>query len=983
MTRGIALLLTVLTGFSGLVYEVAWQKYLATLLGSHSEATAAVLGIFLGGLSLGYSVFGRATRRRLERAAAAGRPPKLLRFYGVVEAGIGVFALAFPALFWLAQAVSFRVPAGPAGVGFAIDVLLTALLIGPPTVLMGGTIPILTQALARGLADATRFHALVYAFNTVGAFAGALCAGFYLVPVWGLEAVVRGVGLVNLFAGVTFLLLDRSARSAPLEESAPGAAAGAPAGAGAPPAFAAYAAVALLSGFAMMCVQTVLNRIGALAFGASQFTFSMVVAAFVLCIALGSLLVSALSSIRPAYLVVSQWLLVIYLCFLYRSLPDAPYWAHALRALFRDQPEGLYPYHLLAFAGFLAVFAIPIGIAGATLPLLFHHLRKEVADLGGVAGRLYSFNTVGSLLGALLGGYALLVWLDLHHVYRLAVTALAVGAAILSVLALRLPAWAVVAGVVPLLAAVALEPAWDPSRVSRELFRERAPIPATFSGPMRFFATRPARPIPFYDDDPAATVAVLDTRNGEALTDRAILLNGKIDGSLRIDYVTMSLAALLPALFAEQCERAFVIGFGTGVTVGELASLDCTREVVVGEISAAVIRAAPLFDHGNQAASKSPKVRFVRGDAYRTLLRTDGTYDVVASEPSNPWVVGVENLYSREFLEAARSRLSPGGVFAQWIHLYEIDDESVALVLRTYRSVFEQVAVWYGAGPDLLLLGFRDPQRPLDLDRLEQRATRADFAAALHRTGIPGLPALLSHEILPLGVVHALPLPGDVHTLLHPVLSYRAARAFFQGGGASLPRSWSAPASVIGARNSLLGRLRARAGGRLSHPEWSSLAAEPCARGRSCTTLLARWRHEDPASAALAEAIATTRQDPALVAELSELFDLRPLGDRVITPEQAQRATDLFMAYYEHGVPFSPDALQNRWLACRAREGDGRCILGVARASAHFGDLPRARQALAALRDALASGRIGNVSGREIANLEMLLARHAGPAGAR
>ena len=171
MFRAVALLLTALTGFSGLVYEVGWQKYLATLLGSHSEATATVLAIFLGGLSLGYELFGRATRRMVARAEESGSPPRLLLFYGAVEAGIGAYVVFFPTFFEWIRALSYSFPHGGTGLGFAVDVALSAVLIGPPSVLMGGTIPVLTQALARSLADATRFHALVYAFNTLGAFA--------------------------------------------------------------------------------------------------------------------------------------------------------------------------------------------------------------------------------------------------------------------------------------------------------------------------------------------------------------------------------------------------------------------------------------------------------------------------------------------------------------------------------------------------------------------------------------------------------------------------------------------------------------------------------------------------------------------------------------------------------------------------------------------------------------------------------------------
>src|SRR5262245_32953870 len=328
MIRLAALGLTVLTGFSALVYEVAWQKYLAILLGSHAEATAAVLAIFLGCLSLGYSVFGRATRRLVLRSRGRGSPPRLLSAYGLVEMGIGVYALLFPLLFGAAQAVSLWVPRGSAALGFAFDTALATGLIGPPAVLMGATIPILTLALAGGLAGATRVHAWIYGFNSIGAFAGALAGGFFLVPRLGLDGVMSAMAGVNLFAGAAFLGLDRRPQRIAPDLAAPTEAA-VPRGR-----VAAYAAVALLAGFAMMTLQTTLNRIGGLAFGASHFTFAMVVAVFVLCIALGSFAVSALPRIPRGLLAGSQWMLVVLLLLLYLRLPDSTYFAHAIRALF-------------------------------------------------------------------------------------------------------------------------------------------------------------------------------------------------------------------------------------------------------------------------------------------------------------------------------------------------------------------------------------------------------------------------------------------------------------------------------------------------------------------------------------------------------------------------------------------------------------------------------------------------------------------------
>ncbi len=916
--RAAALLLTLMTGFTGLVYEVAWQKYLATLLGSHAEATAAVLAIFLGGLAVGYALFGAATRRWNERARRLGRPARLLFLYGGVEASIGLYALLFPFLFGIAQTVSLLVPPGHEALAFAFDVSLSALLIGPPAVLMGGTIPILTLALAPDLERATRIHAWVYGVNTAGAFAGALAGGFFLIPTLGLDGVVRAMGCVNLFAGIAFAGLGRG--SSGIAPELANASTARP-----DPSSLAFAAVALLAGFAAMALQTTLIRLGALALGASQFTFAMVVAVFVLCIAIGSLFVSALPRIPRVALVGSQWALVFLLIPLYVVLADVGYWGHVLRVLFQSSDAAFYAYQTLLFVAVLAVLAIPIGLSGALLPMLFHELRGRGADLGVVAGRLYAWNTVGSLLGALLGGYLLLLWLDLHHVYRIAVSALVIGAAILTVRVLRAPRLVVGLLLVPsLLGGIWLMRAWPEDRLAAGLFRRRVESEASFLGPDEYYRMRPPMEVLFYDDDPTSSVAVVEPRRNRA--NRGITVNGKSDGALEGDYPTMALSALIPALMAEKHERCFVIGWGTGVTAGELAALEGTKSIEVAEISRGVIAAAPLFDDGNLAASKSPKVVIRRGDAYRTLLGSDQRYDLIVSEPSNPWVTGVEMLYSREFLLAARSRLAPGGVYGQWFHLYESDERVVELVLRTYASVFPQVAVWFALGPDLLLLGFDRPDRALDVAALEARFDRSDFAAGFGRVGIETFPQLLAHELLPLGTLHAQPLPGEIQTLRHPILSDRAARAFFRGRAANFPALVEPAQARVGERNSLLRRY-ASEDGRFPEEILDAAARETCRFKRldHCATFLARWRRDYPGSPRLEKTLEDLRANgaggrslsPPEIARLIPLFEgpTRAYADGIRVP-RAEQITTRFLEHYHYAVPFDRHKLEIVWDRC-------------------------------------------------------------------
>ncbi len=919
LLRAIALILTFLTGFSGLVYEVAWQKYLATLLGSQSEATSAVLGLFLGGLAAGYALFGVVARRAIERAERRAVAAPLLGIYGSVEIGIGLWAFGFPWLFGAVQRISFWMPPGHELLSFSFDIALSALLVLPPTILMGGTIPLLTQGLTRGLEDATRTHALVYASNTAGAFLGSLAAGFVLIHQLGLDGVLRWIGAVNLFAGGIFLVLGLRPADV-VAARAEGAALPSPT----PRRFAELALVAGLAGFGMMILQTVFNRVAALALGSSHLTFAMVVAVFVLCIALGSFTVSALPRVPTWLAAASQWLLIGLLVLIYWFVPDSGYAAHVLRTLLRDSPQAFIAFQGMIFYALAATLIVPIGLSGALLPLLFHQLRNEVGDLGRMAGSLYGWNTLGSLAGALIGGYVLLFWLDLHDVYAVALAALVIGAGILSVRVARAPLPLVAAGSALVLLGIALLPAWDPAKIGFGRFRSRQPTAASYQGRQAFYELHNrGTKIVYYDDDPVQSVAVLESTNPKQL---AILNNGKSDSATVVDRATTCLMGVLPALLSDDPSRSFVVGWGTGITAGELAALDATKRVEVAEISPAVLSAAPLFSSANRNADANPEVVTLRRDAYRALLRSEGRFGVIASEPSNPWVTGVEMLFSREFLEAARARLTPGGVFAQWLHLYETDETSVEIIARTYASVFERVAVWFTQETDVLLIGLNASDGYPALDTLRERAARPDFAAALSRCGVHGLPQLLAHELVPPGLLRPEQSAGEVHSLRRPILSHHAARAFFTGRRVELPRMSGGPDAGAERPRALLAREIERAP--LPEPVIAGIARHVCELQRSaeCATWVAYWRHAFPASAAALAYDPRSqstggRSDllaPAALGRIGQLLDgVVPVEPGVSDPlTRASRLSNLFSTYYVHAIPFDRALLRSAWGKC-------------------------------------------------------------------
>jgi hypothetical protein len=290
-------------------------------------------------------------------------------------------------------------------------------------------------------------------------------------------------------------------------------------------------------------------------------------------------------------------------------------------------------------------------------------------------------------------------------------------------------------------------------------------------------------------------------------------------------------------------------------------------------------------------------------------------------------------------------------VYAQWFHVYESDVDVVSLVLRTYAEVFPHVSVWFALGSDLLLIGFDQPQRALDVDALAQRFAQPDFSAGFARVGIDSFPQLLAHELVPLGTLHAVELAGEIQTLRHPLLSYRAARAFFLGRHSWLPPLSSPAHREVSRRNSLL--LRYAAGGDVLPERLLETAAREMCRLRrteQCATLFARWQLDRPGSPRLRSALADARKaNPASRRELTrgKLRKLRMLYDGKVpdVPEaalaqQAEQLTQRFLLHYHHAVPFDRRVIEAAWRRCSGDDCEARQRDAWQRLSSLAGDLP-------------------------------------------
>jgi spermidine synthase len=732
--RGVAVAaLFLASGAAGLVYEVAWSRQLAHVLGGAYPAMAATVACFLGGLALGARLGARA-------AARTERP---LRLYGMLEAAIGVYALLFPALLAAAGPIHgwlYRACEGSPALHLASNVAVAAILLLPPTAAMGATLPLLVREAAPTRAGVLGSTALLYGINTVGAAAGALAAGFLLLPEAGLRGTLAIAAGINLAVAALAILLDRAAPhpAAPAEEPRePGAA-----GEGPPPGLRRLLlGTAAATGAAAMVHQLGWTKALVLVLGSSVHAFTLIVATFILGLGLGGLAAPLCRGEGRG-----RWAWI--------ALLQAGVGASALGSvgIIADLPietivavgdrAGDYGSVLLWQGGVVArLVLLPSLALGALFPLLV----AAVAEGGGAAaaasvGRVYGWNTAGTILGALGGGLLLLPVLGIRGALVAAAGTNLALAAVAAATAARGPAAraaaaAAVAGAGLLLALRA--PPWPPERMNcgpylyGEIYRSRARMQdRTLDRVVR----EAGWDIPFLREGRSGTVAVGRSVEG----DLYLRINGKTDASTGGDMSTQLLLGHLPCLAHPAPRSALVIGLASGVSAAAVASHGIGR-IDILEISPEVAEASRLFDGVNGGVTRREGVRVILEDGRKHVEHARETYDVIVSEPTNPWIAGVSNLFTEEYFRACRERLSEDGVLCVWLQAYSISLEDFRRVVRTVRAVFPSATVWETAAD-------------MDFAILATRDDGADAAARIAARGIPGGPATAS--LAEAGVVH-------------------------------------------------------------------------------------------------------------------------------------------------------------------------------------------------------------------------------------
>ncbi len=777
--RWTAAVLLTLSGATGLVYEVVWSKALADLLGNSGQAHAVVLATFMGGLALGALVFGRV----------ADRAEKPLRVYAGIEAFVGVYALAYPWIHELLRDVYLGVAGGFAERWRVVPKLLfAAATILLPTIAMGGTMPVMIRHATAHPAGLGASLSLLYALNSLGAAFGGFWAGTVWLPAVGLWKTAAAAGLVNLLLACVSLVLAGRSQPAPKQTSAELASDG-------PGLSAAQRRIVLaslgVSGAVAMVLETGWIRVLTLIVGASTYAFTWIVTAFIVGLSLGSLWVSRRTVARPLMTYGAlQLALVAAVALTVPLMVRAPYWFLHLRGMLAKTPQAFGLWQAVVFGLALLVMLGPTLIMGAAFPIGARLAASGEAGLGRQLGHAWAVNTVGTVLGALLGGLWLLPTIGLRGLFDGAagvtlVTGLVLwrSAAVDRASLLRWGAFATAAWLTMLI----LPGDWPQTLMRLSAFRAH-PISVQGKSFAQYVAEELASAEPrFIRHDTFASIFV-----GQSTTDashRYLLVNGKPDAStLPADRVTQKMLGHVGPLLAESpTKRALVIGVGSGLTLGSILTHP-VEQVDAVEIAPGVIDAARVFGDDNGHALDDPRVAVHVDDARSFLAFPGAPYDVIISEPSNPWVSGISSLFTAEFMDLVHQRLTPDGILVQWIQAYETSDELMRLVLRTVRRRFPHATAWQGAANDMLIVAAK---QPLALDgkvlreRLARDAVRTDLAT-IHLDTPLGFLARQRGTVKDLAAYAG---EGPLNTDELNRLEYGAPLAFFTEAEAHVPDS--------------------------------------------------------------------------------------------------------------------------------------------------------------------------------------------------
>lgn len=728
-------LLVLASGASALIYESLWMRSFGLIFGNTTYAVSVILATFMGGMAIGSFVAVRLPFKRI------------LHSYALVELAIGLTALAsyfalqaLPG--WYAAMVGAH--AGPA-LELLLRVLLAAVIILPTTFFAGMTFPLLVEFLTRRTKDLHANLSFLYFINTLGGAIGTFAGVFLLLPKLGVfGATLVGVAL-NLVVALAVRLLAGG-----VPESAPDAPAPAPATAATaakqPRLHALFFTLALASGFISFGLENLWTRSYALIIGSSVYAFNLMLLSVLLGIITGTFIYERVhrrigrSGLWIAVLLLAMGGLILLDVWVIGRLPLVFF------TLMKKVAASFASYQLLGF-GLCFLTMLPITVLfGFLFPLLAHQVREAGLGAKEISGKLYGWNTLGAIGGAFLTGFVLIPLSGVQGPYAwLAGIALLLGWLMLArSLAWRRPL-AVGGGVALAALVVALGVAyrpWDRLLMTTGMYQYGLEWRAADADATTLLdGLRKVREVQYYKEGRECTVSV--TKDGD---DFFLAVNGKIDAGTGLsDTITQKLIAHVPLMLHPDPKTALVIGWGSGGTSGAAAmyplqSIDCV------EIEPAVYDARGYFSAINHDVDRDPRLKIIYKDGRNHLLASRKRYDVIMSEPSNPWVSGVNNLFTDDCYRIVKAHLGDGGIFCQWFHYYNMTLADIKVQTRTFLSVFPEASCWVipptltGDGSnkltgDMLFIGSAQPH-PVDYRRLERMFGDERIGQDLAATGV-------------------------------------------------------------------------------------------------------------------------------------------------------------------------------------------------------------------------------------------------------
>jgi len=687
-----------LSGAAGLIYEIAWSKSLGLLFGHTVYANATVLAIFMLGLAGGSVWLGI-------KSEESQRP---IALYGWIELGIAATgAASLPALTglrWLYYAVHPYID------NSTISLLVVraggaVLVLAVPSFLMGGTLPILLRGLVppghNSLSQISKQIGRLYWVNTFGAVVGAGAAGFLLLPGVGLRLSVATAALLNLCAGGIALLVaaPRSTNIQLQSKASPRPSENKNHQSGnTTTVWFLLVAFGLVGGTAI-CYEIASTRLLATTLGSSTYAFTIVLATFLLGIALGSAFYEYWSrrhqSSIKIFAVTQSCISIAALLFLV-SLRELPNLLPPIFKMASDSFRGLLVGQFLVAGLALLPAAAVFGFNFPAVIALLTSISNDNRRPGESTGTAYAVNTLGAVLSAVVTGFFLIPSFGSFRVIALAAVAnVLVAFALEWFCSPRRPAVLSV-NVVLLLCAIIV--GWS------SLFYDRAL--ASFSTvlywnlhqvPLTVQEAADTEDIVFLEDGLNATISVSRSDNYVGLR-----TNGKVDAS-SADTNTQILLADLGAVFHPNPRRILIIGLGSGMTASAVSRFPEVEQIDCVEIEPAVLHAAPHLTKLSRGVLKDTRLHLILDDARNTLLTSRQQYDLVISEPSNPWIAGVATLFTDEFYAAVTKRLAPGGMFIQWVQGYSLEPSDLRMILATITPRFNDVTLWHSAGFDFLI----------------------------------------------------------------------------------------------------------------------------------------------------------------------------------------------------------------------------------------------------------------------------------------